>query len=277
MRPVDASRTSLAAYVLAIESIPERVADAKALVDTLRKLAVADPVRLFPALYWKDEQAILDYLARYPQHTFTPDYLERMLAGQLAVTLSHIRIWRTLLEEGHGGALVFEDDNFICDAARFKEIVEQLRRGRGFEWVRIQLHREFREEVVNRRSLLDRIFGRRPGPLFVDDPMPYGFAGYYVSRSGARKMLQCCENIDAPIDWLPPSMKQRGLLDTRCVTEVVVDHHPFEGSKTSLEKRHKVERLPHKLQKSASTIWTSPRVAERPALHRFVSRLGDRQ
>jgi hypothetical protein len=103
--------------------------------------------------------------------------------------------------------------------------------------------------------------------------MPYGFAGYYVSGPGARKMLSHCQRIEGPIDWLPPLLRSRNLLDSRAVTEVVVEHHAFRGGKEVLHERTEIESRPYKLQKTASTIWKSPRVANCPALHGFISML----
>lgn len=256
---------TLAAYVLAIESIEERVADARELMESLESLRVAEEVALVPAIYWKDEESVIGYLTRFPEHTFSESYLCKCLMGQLATTLSHISVWRRLLESGHEGALVFEDDMYINDAPRFMEVVAEVQQRRELEWVRIHLHKEFRDQVLQLRD----------GGLLVDDPMPYGFATYYISRAGAKKMFGQCHNIGIEIDWLPPLMRKHGFLDSKTVTEVVVEHHAFEGDEAELHGRHELERRWYKQQKSASAIWTSPPVAENVELHRFISRLNN--
>ena len=254
---------TLAAYVLAIESIEERAADARKLVESLESLSVAEEVALVPAIYWKDEASVIGFLTRFPEHTFSESYLCKCLVGQLATTLSHISIWRRLLESGHEGALVFEDDMYISDAPKFMEVVAEVRQRKELEWVRIHLHKKFRAQVLQLRDQ----------GLLVNDPMPWGFATYYISRSGAKKMLNLCQNISTEIDWLPPLMRQHGLLDSKTVTGVVVEHHAFDGDEAEFNRRHEIDRLWYTVQKSASTIWTSPPVAENVRLHRFVSRL----
>lgn len=259
------ARKTLAAYVLTIESIKERVADARELMESLKSLHVAEEVALVPAIYWKDEESVTGYLTRFPEHTFSESYLFRCLMGQLATTLSHISVWRQLLESGHEGALVFEDDMYINDVQRFIEVVAEVRQRRELEWVRIHLHKKFRDQILQLRN----------GGLLVDDPMPWGFATYYISRAGAKKMLSQCHDISTEIDWLPPQMRQHGLLDSKTVTEVVVEHHAFEGDEAELDGRHEIERRWYKQQKSASAIWTSPPVAENAELLRFISRLNN--
>ena len=88
---MQAARNTLAAYVLAIESIAERMSDAGDLVASLRSLGVADEVAIAPAIYWQDEEAILDYLSRFPEHTFAPGYLAKMLAGMSTLSKPDLR------------------------------------------------------------------------------------------------------------------------------------------------------------------------------------------
>jgi len=273
MLPVGSSPSTFAAYILAIESIRERMADAKALMVSLESLGLMQEISLIPAIYWKNEESIVNYLNRYPEHTFNQDYLGKSLMGQLAVTLSHISVWRRLLEHGHKGALVFEDDIFISNVPRFVETVNELKNRPDLHWVRIHLQKRFRTRIDPQRTLLDKVLRRRPNNLFIDDPMPWGFAAYYVSRSGAEKLLRFARNIEKPVDWFPPLMKKQGLLDSKAVTEVVVEHHAFEGNKEELCKRHENEKRPYKVQKTASTIWTSPRIVERAELYRFIAML----
>lgn len=257
------AQNTYAAYVLAIESIKDRVADAKKLMESLGPLGVVDEIALIPAIYWEDEESVIQFLTRFPEHTFSENYLCECLIGQLATTLSHISVWRRLLESNHEGALVFEDDMYISDSARFKELVSQCQQDPDVEWVRIHLHKKFRNQVLQLHD----------GGLLVDDPMPFGFAAYYVSRAGAKKLLGYCHDIAKPIDWLPPLLKQHGLLNSKTVTEVVVEHQDFEGDEAVLQERHEIERQWYKLQKSSSAIWTSPPVTENAELYMFISRL----
>ncbi len=259
--------------MLAIESIPERMTDAKALMASLGSPGLMQEIALIPAIYWKNEVSIVSYLNRYPEHTFNQAYLGKFKMGQLAVTLSHISVWRRLLEHGHQGAFVFEDDIFISNVPRFVDIVNELKDRPEHEWVRLHLQKWFRTRVRTPKILLNKFLRGRRNNLFVDDPMPWGFAAYYVSRSGAEKMLRFARNIEKPVDWFPPLMNKQGLLDSKAVTEVVLEHHVFQGDKEELRNRHEIEKTPEKLQNTASTIWTSPRIADRAELYRFIATL----
>lgn len=260
---MDTPKTSIVAYVLAIDSIEERMKDARDLMDSLESLDVVQEVSLAPAIYWKDPQKITEFLTRFPEHTFTREFLRKCRMGQVATALSHISIWHRLLESKHDAAVIFEDDIYISDVIRFRHIMSELRDRQNPEWLRIHLHKRFRDQVLSTRA----------GGLLADDPMPWGFAAYYVTRSGARKMLDHCQHMDGPIDWLPPLLKQRGLMATKTVTEVVVEHHDFKGDKNELSQRHKIESTPDTIQKLPSTIWTSPSVSGNVEMFRFLSRL----
>ncbi|KAB2312929.1 hypothetical protein F8A87_04355 [Betaproteobacteria bacterium SCN2] len=260
---MDTPKTSIVAYVLAIDSIEERMKNARDLMDSLESLDVVQEVSLAPAIYWKEPQKITEFLTRFPEHTFTRKFLRKYRMGQVATALSHISIWHRLLESKHDAAVVFEDDIHISDVIGFRQTMFELRDRQNPEWLRIHLHKRFRDQVLSTRA----------GGLFADDPMPWGFATYYVTRSGARKMLECCRQMDGPIDWLPPLLKQRGLMATKTVTEVVVEHHDFNGDKSELSQRHKIESTPDTIQKFSSTIWTSPSVSGNIEMFRFLSRL----
>jgi GR25 family glycosyltransferase involved in LPS biosynthesis len=252
----------LCALIIAIESIDERIADAKDLLESLKASDVLDEVSIHPALYWKDRSSLIDYLTRYPEHTFKESYLEDRPVGQLAATLSHISVWRKLLESQHDAAVVFEDDIYITDMERFDITISKIRENPNIEWARLHLHKNFRDRIVD--------IGR--GEL-IDDPLPWGFAAYYVSRSGAEKLLAACNNIGIAIDHLPPFLRKRGALRSKTVTEVIVDHHAFDGDEAKLEGRHEIEKNPESLQKTASTVYTSPRLSNDAELRRFLSRL----
>lgn len=262
---MSSKQKTLAAYVLAIESIEERVTHARELIESLESLRVAEEVALVPAIYWKDEESVIGYLTQFPEHTFAESYLRGdCLMGQLATTLSHISVWRRLLESAHEGALVFEDDIYISDIPRFMEVIAEVQQRRGLEWVRIHLYKRYRDEVLQLRG----------NGLLVDDPMRSGFAAYYISRTGAKKMLARCHNISKPIDRLPLRMRQDGLLDSKTVTVVVVKHHAFEGDESGLQGRSEKE-IKYDVQKSASVIYASPPVSENVELLRFISRLSN--
>ncbi len=253
----------ICAYVIAIESIEERRSDARDLVRALNSMDIVDEASIHPAIYWKDRSSIIEFLTRYSSLTFGEGYLDACLAGQVAVSLSHISAWVRLLESPYEGALVFEDDIFITDPDRFKSLMSVLRQSDDVDWARLHLLKDFRDEISGIGKDL---------PL-VDDIQPWGFAGYYVSREGAEKLLGFCYNIARPIDWLPPALRKSGILRCKSATEVVVDHHPFEGDTAAISDRHRREMKAQKLQKAASTIYSSPKLSDDWALRGLLSRL----
>ena len=118
---------------------------------------------------------------------------------------------------------------------------------------------------------------RRIDPFrpFDETRMPphsvWGFAAYYVSRSGAKKLLESCREMEKPIDFLPPELTAKGVFAGKTITQVVVDLEPFEGDVSQLHGRSSLDTLPDNLQKIPSTIYNSPRVADDPALHAFLT------
>jgi GR25 family glycosyltransferase involved in LPS biosynthesis len=255
----------LCAYVITLEDIEERASSAKSLIASLSKAKVFDEASVHPAIYWKDKPAIVDYLTRFPQHTFQESYLEDCLMGQLAVTLSHISAWRRLVESDCDAAVVFEDDVYVTDMPRFAEIIAHLRKDGSTDWVRLNLHKRYRDQILKS--------GR--GQMFIDDPQPWGFAAYYLTKSAAQKLLMRCCKFEKPIDWYPPTLIKKKVLVGKSVTEVLVDHRPFTGTKSELRERARAEKRAEGLQDVASTIFTSPPVADDLELRRFLSRLNN--
>jgi hypothetical protein len=79
------------------------------------------------------------------------------------------------------------------------------------------------------------------------------------------------------VDMIIPDMGKCGEMTCRTIKEVVIEHHPFEGAESELDGRHEKEKAMEKLQKAASTIWTSPELTSDAELHGFVSRLNNVQ
>ena len=255
----------IAAYVLAIQSIAERLNDARKLVESLHSCSGLSEVAIVPAIYWKDKPSIVEFLTSHPEYRFTDEYLGRCRKGQLCATLSHIKVWKKFLASDHDGVLVFEDDIYIHDRERFQEILDTLAAGDDVEWLRLHLHKRFREDILNLEE----------EGLFVGDPSRFGFAGYYASRSGAQKLLRRFLETERNVDMIIPDMGKGGEMNCKTIKNVVIEHHPFEGEESELVDRHEKERTMEKLQKAASTIWTSPELTSDEELHGFVSRLNN--
>lgn len=255
--------TKIAGYIITIEARPERVEDARDLAASLEPEGLFDEVSIHPAIYWKNKASVVDFLRKFPRHTFTESYLEKCLMGQLATTLSHISAWRRLLASKHDAAVIFEDDVHVTDMGRFRAILDHLRENPTVEWARLNLFKTYRDQII----------ADGKGSILIDDPQPWGFAAYYVTRSGAEKLLDHARAIDKPVDCFPPQLTEWGVMAGKTVTEVVVEHHEFEGDPAELEGRAETEKQWDKLQRSASAIYTSPKVSDDAELHRFLVRM----
>jgi GR25 family glycosyltransferase involved in LPS biosynthesis len=168
---------NIAAYILTTTSIDERLSDAKTLQHSLNSEQFFKTVEVVPAIYWKEENSATDFLCEFPEHTFTERYLDVCRKGQICCTLSHIKIWRKLLNSDHDGAFVFEDDIYLEDPEHLKEVIDALSNHKEIDWLRVHLHKSFREEILQSQA----------DSIFMGDPSIYGFAAYYVSRQGAKK------------------------------------------------------------------------------------------
>jgi len=250
-----------AAYILTITSIAERLSDANTLQHSLNSGQFFNAVEIIPSIYWKEESSAIAFLNEFPEHTFTDRYLDTCRKGQICCTLSHINIWRKLLNSDHDGAFVFEDDIYLEDPEHLKEIIASLSMHKEIDWLRIHLHKSFRDEILQSRA----------DSIFMDDPSIYGFAVYYISRQGAKKLLSHFQYIDDNIDRIIPILGKTKALNCKTIHQVIVEHHPFVGTEDDLMQRHEIERKSEKLQKSPSTIYASPYLKKDEEFYKFNS------
>jgi len=255
-----------AAYILAIDSIEERVESARELQCALRHYSELSDAEIVPAIYWSDFDSVIEFLASNPVIRFSQKYLARCKKGQLCATLSHVKLWQKLLASEHDGAIIFEDDIYISDLESFQHVLEALPEWPDLDFLRIHQYKKFR----------DAIAASEENGLFVQDPSEWGFATYYISRLGAEKLLQRFQLIDDHVDMIVPVMGRNGNFNIKTVRPLVVEHQEFDGKAADLLTRHSEERSADKLQKAASTIWTSPVLFENKALHDRISGISDR-
>jgi len=253
----------LAAYIIAIESLPARIESARALQQDLQRYQAFAETSVVPAVYWAEWDGVLEFLRQNPQLGFTQKYLARCRRGQMCATLSHINLWQKLLRSDHDGAIIFEDDIYISDPAIFQQVLEQIPAHPDIEFLRIHQHKRFRYDIA---------LSQDPA-LFIEDPSRFGFATYYLSRSGAAKLLREFETIDDHCDMVIPVMARQGRLNVKTVRPVVVEHQPFDGTPADLQGRSEKEITGEKLQQAPSTIWTSPELFENRESHEQLARL----
>jgi GR25 family glycosyltransferase involved in LPS biosynthesis len=249
--------TRLTAYILTIESLPERNASALALQHELHSRYGFVDAEIFPAIYWQQPGAAATFRSQNPELAYTQKYLAQCKQGQLCATFSHISLWRKLLASDHAGALIFEDDIYISDPKVFRQILDEIPQYPEIDFLRIHQYRKYRDEIA----------ASPDAGLFVADPSLWGFAAYYLSRQGAEKLLRRFQLIDDNVDMIIPRMGQAGSLNVRTVKPVVVEHQAFDGTAVELQQRHPKERYFEKLQQAASSIWMSPLLYDDRELH----------
>lgn len=255
--------SKLSAYIITVEARADRVSDAESLRGALETSGIFGEVGLHPAIYWRNRRALVEFLGRFPVHSFDESYLDHCLMGQVAATLSHIGAWRRLLASDADAAIVFEDDVYVTDMQKFAELAEHLQAEPSVEWARLHLHKAFRDQTV----------GQGGGAKLIDDPQPWGFAAYYVTRAGAQKLLDHSRDIATPVDLFPQALAAKGALVIKSATEVLVEHHAFEGDAAELERRAEIEQDPNTVQNTESAIYSSPPVRRDGEMHRFLSLL----
>ena len=258
---------NIAAYIITTMSIDERLSNARNLQHSIESLHLFRQVEIVPAIFWKDEKSIIRFLSQNPQHSFAADYLNGCRKGQLCCSLSHINTWKKLLASDCAGAMIFEDDIYVSDIENFREIFRLLPNSTDVDWLRIHLHKKFREEIQQKESEL----------AFIDDPSQWGFATYYTSRQGAGKLVSLFKDIDDHIDNVIPVLGKNCVLNIKTVNKALVEHSPFEGDEKILLSRHLFELVEENRQKEASTIWTSPELTSDDPLYQHVSSLSNVQ
>jgi glycosyl transferase family 25 len=116
-------------------------------------------------------------------------------AAEIACTMSPVLAWRTLLESDEPFLAVFEDDVEV-DPLLVRLLDDT-------SWIPADA------EVVKLETFLQRVFVRSARSIAGTDlslarlgSVHYGTAGYIISRSGARRLLQLSASIDRTTDDL---------------------------------------------------------------------------
>jgi glycosyl transferase family 25 len=115
----------------------------------------------------------------------------KLAKAEVALTLSHRKVWRIFLASGQAHAAVFEDDVHL--GRDFKAILE-------LDWSR------WRFDAVKLETMFDRVWHTRAGEpagprrLHRLGAEHLGTAAYILSREGARKLLAATRPRTRPVD-----------------------------------------------------------------------------
>jgi len=141
--------------------------------------------------------------------------------GQIACSLSHVRLLEHILEMGYESALVLEDDFAPAPGFR-RELAERLRRApAGFDLIYL-FNSNWPAPVLH---AIDGLEGLRR-PVY-----PLGTVGYVVSRQGALRILELIKPIYFTIDDMLAGHVQDGRLTAYTAWPMLVrEHDRFESN-----------------------------------------------
>ena len=149
------------------------------------------PGKRFPAVWWKElpqhEQDVL-YSAALNQH----QYYKPLVNGEKGCYASHLEAWRQLLASEASALVVLEDDVVLDDS--FEAVIQAIAES-DEDWDMIKLMGRFGAEKIRSKKPLTPTHD-----LISYQRVPSMTAGYVVSRSGARKLLESRVPFGRPID-----------------------------------------------------------------------------
>lgn len=149
--------------------------------------------------------------------------------GEVGCYLSHVEVWKRLSESDHESALVLEDD------VLFKGGIDAL----CTEFSKLP----FEIDLI-RMSSLKQAKGKEAWPLgahrlLIADMHPSGSQGYWLSRTGARKLLL---RISEPSQELDKALDRCWQLDMQAFLLDPPTIHEEPSSTTSIPKRSNRKR-----------------------------------
>lgn len=147
---------------------------------------------------------------------------------EIATSVSHQRVWRRMIEDGHGHALVLEDD---CELSpQIPAFLAEFDRQGGASGL-VRLETRSRSQILARRaSRMVRGVG-----LHQPYTWEWGSAAYIISADEARRVLGSPHRFRAPVDdmLLSPSSPMRvssSLLQAVPALAFVPEENVAEGS-----------------------------------------------
>ncbi|MGE8440474.1 MAG: glycosyltransferase family 25 protein [Comamonas testosteroni] len=146
-----------------------------------------------PAVWWADlPEAEQKRLFCAPQSHGR--YFKPLSNGEKGCYASHLRSWQQLLDSDAPAMVVFEDDvRLLPQLPQALAAIEAL--PADGSWDMIKLYGREPEKIANQGPLVAGAL-----QLISYQRVPSFAAGYVISRSGARKMLEARVPFDRPVD-----------------------------------------------------------------------------
>jgi len=207
------------AFVILLESDAERCSHVK--VHVLPKLPICRVVTATNAVkaevdeFLQTEKISTDsYRANVNFKKITGAVPDAMYA-KFACTISHFRVWKTIVAEGLDHAIVLEDDVAILPG--FASFVRKLRAQLpgDFDLVHLYVHHN-RGEWARHASTARK--------LYVDYIPEWGRSAYLLSSRGAKKLLSGFREVTKSGDLQLSEMAKAGRLSVFCARDMYVDN-----------------------------------------------------
>ena len=160
--------------------------------------------------------------------------------GEVGCALSHLSIYRRMVEEGLEKAVILEDDAVVCDD--FPTILKYLDEvSPQCECLLLGYDADIVREIFLYTSFWGsrKFFGKYRLKRFVK--VAFGTYGYMITLQGARKLLAQIETIDKPIDHYTGGLELLDLygLSPRCV---MVPRQEIENS-SIVKERNELKKV----------------------------------
>ena len=135
-----------------------------------------------------------------------------LVRADVAISLSHIKAYRTMMADGYDNAIILEDDavledNFVESINRLENRPEEFIMLGYYSSYEVDVHHKTNENVVYVTN------GIKDTKVFLDKPVTndevfykfkyptmhmdfiYGYHGYYITQSGANKIINLNQSV----------------------------------------------------------------------------------
>lgn len=146
-------------------------------------------------LAWEffDAHTMLHPQLRYAPETAVHVNGRALQGGEIGCYSSHFALWLQLLDDSVDHYLIFEDD-VIIDWNFIQAFAQGLDDHARFDYIRFYYKRPVQAvkrvfPFVTADCSLMELYGRA-----------YGTQGYFISKEGARRLVEACRTVERPID-----------------------------------------------------------------------------
>ena len=195
-------------HIIVMEKYQERVQNIKGLI----KKHGLDDAHIFPAI----DGVTVDKDLLLKQHILTPKIYEKLKPGAIGCAMSHITLWKRLVESGEPYIIVLEDDltledNFNQEINLFLKHIPD-----DFDIAQIYLSKNKAITDNSQNQIVNQ---------YVKTGYPQnGTVAYILSRKGAIKLLEYCVPIYHAVDIMIRQHIQNGKLIAYIPTHNIVSH-----------------------------------------------------